>query len=733
MWVVFRCCFHNYWVVYLSNALITVVFCPQEEERKTRYTVRYTYQFIISAILYMKLLTSFLSRLYQYTTVCIVLGAPLFFIPKTGFAPEITYFITMMLLVAVALVSYVVTAVITKTWHSVSRLEFLSYFAFSIAVILSAIFAKRPLDTLFGEAFNQFSGMSLLSLPVVMYLVRALPETLRHKLKIALVGVLGVSAFVFVTALIFGGTVVTFTKQLFSGFSSSTSFAAYLGLFSVACLFFIRKAKLPKKYKLPIFITALLFIAWMVTLATQNSIRPNLSSTLLVGKNVMLHDGVFGIGSGNFSRAWQLYRPQNVIASQYFGYEFNQGADTMTTFFVTIGILGLLSFMMLVLSSLYSTFVSYRQNPSGQEHYILGMLTFSILYFIGVAWFVPLSYAMLVLWMVVSGLGIAKARLTEYHPSKKLAFLLVPLSVLFIVNAVITIKKTSAFSLYNKTQTLTKIEEIEPLIAKAVKIYPFDGFYRLQVEYAISSNRSLVSVDTKNQEELKQKYLSKAQQGVDAGLAAVKLNPENYQNYVSLGRAYELAVPFDKEGAFDRAKKSYEEAIKLYPENPYLYLMVARLESSAGTKEGVRSSLTEALKKKQNFADALYLMSQLEASESKIEEALAYAIEAIKSAPNDPVTYVQAGLLFYGKKDYPNAVLALKTALEKDQNNANIAYFLALSLRDGGRPDLAKQIADELMRRNPGNADLEKFLNSLKPVEAPVTEAASSKKAAAKK
>jgi len=153
--------------------------------------------------------------------------------------------------------------------------------------------------------------------------------------------------------------------------------------------------------------------------------------------------------------------------------------------------------------------------------------------------------------------------------------------------------------------------------------------------------------------------------------------------------------------------------------------MLARLETSAGTKEGVRTELTEALKKKQNFADALYLMSQLEASDNQIEQALAYAIEAVKSAPNDPLVYTQAGLLFYGKKDYQNAMIALKTALEKDPNNANVAYFLALTLRDGGRPDLAKPLADELLKRNPGNKDLENFIESLK--TAPVTQAPATK------
>ncbi|MFA5132196.1 MAG: tetratricopeptide repeat protein [Candidatus Paceibacterota bacterium] len=667
----------------------------------------------------MKLLASFFSRLYQYATMFIVVGSPLFFIPGTGFTPETTYYITMMILVAVALVSYVVSAVITRSWHSVSKLEFLSYFAFTLALLGSVLFAKDPRVALFGDAFNTLSAVSLLSLPVVMYLVRTLPEALRQKLKYILLIVLSISAFVFVSALMFSGSLVETVKQLFLGFSNSVSFAAYLGLFALACFFFVQKLKVSKTYKTAVIITAVFFVAWAVALSSQENVRPNLSSTVSVGKSVLLHDGVFGIGAGNFSRAWQLYRPESVIASPYFGYDFTQGSDTVSTLFVTIGILGVLAFLMLMLSALYSTFISYRQAGQGNDRTILGLLSLILLYFVLVAFTVPLSFAMLVVWVSVGGLGLAKAKLTEYHPSKKLAILLIPLAVLLAVNAVMLVQRTRAFALFSKAQSLAQTQDVSPLLAKAISLYGFDGFYRTQVEVAIASNRALVSSAALDQEALKTEYLKTAAIAVDAGLAAVKANSDNYQNYVSLGRAYELAVPFDKEGGYDRAKKSYQEAIKLYPENPYLYVMLARLEASAGTKEGVRAQLTEALKKKQNFADALYLMSQLEASESKGNEALAYAIEAVKNAPNDPLTYIQAGLLFYGKKDYQNAVTALKTALEKDPNNANVAYFLALSLRDGGRPDLAKTIGEELLRRNPGNADLQKFLTSVQPTAAP--------------
>jgi tetratricopeptide (TPR) repeat protein len=661
----------------------------------------------------MKLIASFFSRLYRYATICIVVGSPLFFIPNSNFAPEITYYLTITILVSVALISYVISALITRTWHTVSRLEFYTYIAFSLAVIVSCLFAQNQRTAFFGEMFGAFSGVSLLTLPVIMYLVRTLPEGLRQQLKHILMIILGVASFIFVISLMFTGSFIGALNRVFSGFSSGSSLAVYIGLFVVACLLFVNKYDLAKKYKTAIVITAVLFIAWATTLVLQDNIRPDMKSSLVVGKSVMLNEGIFGIGTGNFERAWQLYRPESVINSPFFIYDFQQGADTMTTMFVTIGIVGLLAFLALVLQALYSTFLSYRQVRSGREHIILGMLTFALLYFAVVAWVIPFSYAMLVVWMVVGGLGLAKARLTEYHPSKKLAFLMVPLAVILVINLGVTLNKTRAYALYTKAATSTNPDEVLSLLNKTIAVYPYDGFYRAEVEAGIQANRLLVSSTTLSQEQVQAKYLQNASTTVDAGLNAVKLNASNYKNYVSLGQAYELVIPFQKDAGYTRAKAAYEEAVKLYPENPYLYVMLARLEATAGTKEAVRADLTEALKKKQNFADALYLMSQLEASESKVAEALTYALEAVKNAPNDPLVYTQAGLLLYAQKDYANAVTALNKALQLNPNNANVAYFLALSLRDGGRPDLAKQIVDQLLVQNPGNADLITFQKSL--------------------
>jgi tetratricopeptide (TPR) repeat protein len=665
----------------------------------------------------MKFLVPFLTKLYQYATVFIIVASPLFFIPGTGFTPEVTYFVVITIVTTIALLAYVLQALLTRTWHSVSRLEFLSYFAFSGAILLSVLFARDPRLSLFGDVFNAFSAISLLMLPAIVYLVRTLPETLRLRMKYVLAIVLGVSAFVLMSALMFNGKLIDAMKQVFSGFSNAMSFSAYLGIFVLGAFFFVRKATLPMRHKVVLVTGSIVFLAWIVSIAYTDAVRPDFGSSMLVGKSVMLHDGIFGIGAGDYARAWQLYRPASVVASPYFGYDFNQGYSTVTTLFATVGIVGALAFLMLTLSALFSTWRTYTRTREGQEHFITGFLAMVLLYLSVIAWVLPLSYAMLVVWMVVAGFGFAKAPLTEYHPSKKLAILFVPLALLFLVSTGVVVTKVRAFMLFGKSQiTLSAngpTDEVGVLLDQAIAMYKYDGFYRATVEYIIAQERSLVSTAGADEATLQNTYSQKAQAAVDAGLAAVKTNGNNYQNYVSLGRAYELALPFDKENAYANAKKSYDEAVKLYPSNPYLYVMLARLEASAGTKEGVRMQLTEALKQKQNFADALYLMSQLEASDQKVDEALAYAQEAVKNAPNDPLVYIQAGLLYYGKKDYQNAVTALNTALEKDPNNANVAFFLALSLRDGGRPDLAKVIADELLKRNPDNKDVQALEASL--------------------
>jgi tetratricopeptide (TPR) repeat protein len=660
--------------------------------------------------------------MYRYLTAFVVVASPLFFIPGTSLAPDSTYYLVMIAVIALALTSYVISAILTKSWHQVTRFEVLAYGLFSVAVLLSAMFAENPKAVLFGNEINHFSALSLLALPAVVYLVRSLPEDFRKRVKRILAGVLFVATFFFLFSFIFQGELSAQFARVFSVFTSPLSLIVYLGIFVITVLGYIRKIEIHSKYKAAVLTTGLIVVSLLMSLASQGDIRPNFRSSLAVASDVLEEKGaagIFGIGAGDFTRAWQLHRPQAVINSPYFDVEFRQGSGTIPTFFTTIGFFGGAIFILFMLGALYLTYRTYKKEEAGEDKHISGILALIQAYLFIAAWVIPFSFPILVLWMVIVGFGLAKARLNEFHPNKIMLFVAAPLAILLVAQATAVFTKTKAVLVFAKAQTMTSAtpEQLAPIFDKAISIAPLDVFYRAKLENAINASRIIVASQQSDQKELETKFMEQADVAVKAGLDAVNANPYNYQNYVALGRAQELALPFDKQGAYERAKKSYEKAIALYPDNPYLYVMMARLEAAGGSKEAVRLSLNDALKKKENFLDALYLMSQLEASESQVDEAIKYAVKAVEVAPKDSAALVQAGLLYYGKKDYQNAVTYLYAALQVEPTNNNIAYFLALSLRDGGALNDAKLIAEELLRRNPGNAEITALLKSLEPKE----------------
>lgn len=654
--------------------------------------------------------------LYKYATAFLVVTTPLFFIPGTVFHPSATYYFMTITVTTCALASYIMYAFLGRAWHRITRFEIYAYALFSLSLVLSAFFSKSPHAVFFGNEINYFSGASLLLLPAVIYLVRSLPETFRNTLKKVLLYALGVSTFSFLFAFIFSPNIAIYFSNIFTGVESSLSLFVYLGLFSAFSILFVRKIDIHITYKSAVVFTGVIVLGLLVSLSSTADMRPNFVSTMHVAKETFLARGLFGIGSGDFGRAWQLYRPEAVLSSQYFDIDFVQGSGTIPTLFTTIGIFGAFFFLFLILGSLlFSSRVYIREKEVGEKR-MLGILLLLQLYFFIVACMIPLSFSLIILWMIIIGFSFGKLKTNEYSPSKAVLYIALPMLLIVSLHTVITFRKVSALMAYAQSQKAVQkndVVEARFFLEKATAIYPLDILFRAKVDFSIDEARAIIAKDQSDDEAFKKVYLAAAQKAVDAGLMAVKANKENYQNYVALGRAYELAIPFDKEGAYSKAKKSYEEAIKLYPSNPYLYVMVARLESVGGTREAMRDRLKDALNKKQNFADALYLMSQLSASESKVDEALQYSLEALKIAPNDINVLTQTGLLLYGKRAYQDAITVLQKALELDQNNQNVAYFLALSLRDGGNKELAKSIGEELMKRNPGNADLQKFLESL--------------------
>jgi tetratricopeptide (TPR) repeat protein len=126
-----------------------------------------------------------------------------------------------------------------------------------------------------------------------------------------------------------------------------------------------------------------------------------------------------------------------------------------------------------------------------------------------------------------------------------------------------------------------------------------------------------------------------------------------------------------------------------------------------------RERIKKALELKPNFSEALFLSSQIDIKEGKIDDAINTTRAIISLEPNNPTRYYQLGVLFAAKKETDNAVLAYEAAIARDPNFANARYMLALALLDAKRLDEALKQLRIVKETNQDNEQLGNLISQL--------------------
>lgn len=119
--------------------------------------------------------------------------------------------------------------------------------------------------------------------------------------------------------------------------------------------------------------------------------------------------------------------------------------------------------------------------------------------------------------------------------------------------------------------------------------------------------------------------------------------------------------------------------------SPSIPLLVARLEASAGTLQGVQDALTQALTLKPDYTDAILFLAQVDIANNDLTAAIRDTQTVAKTAPGVPAIWLELGLLYYAGGDSASAIPPLEQALALQPDYANAQYFLGLSYAAQGR------------------------------------------------
>jgi tetratricopeptide (TPR) repeat protein len=246
-----------------------------------------------------------------------------------------------------------------------------------------------------------------------------------------------------------------------------------------------------------------------------------------------------------------------------------------------------------------------------------------------------------------------------------------------------------------------------------------DRAHRAAAELGLVKFAELARQGEPTTEEARTALQQTLQSTIQHGLTAIDIDSANYQNWLVLAQVYDSLAGANVTGAYEEAKVNYERAFERNPSNPIPKLRLGQLAIAQNDIEGARTYLQEALALKPDFAAALFLLSQVEASAGQGDAAVQSAAAAVQLVPEDPLGWFNLGYILYSGAVYPDAASALEQAVVRANDYSNAIFFLGMTYHQLQRPGEAIAAFQRVLELNPGETWIQEGIDALGRGEAP--------------
>jgi tetratricopeptide (TPR) repeat protein len=460
-----------------------------------------------------------------------------------------------------------------------------------------------------------------------------------------------------------------------------------------------------------------------------------------VGTGIIKASPILGSGPNTFSKEYLLYKPVGINQTQFWSTEFGSGSGLMPTVALSLGLSGIILFCLLYIYFIRDGIKTLRK---ANQNLLLPYISYSsffvgaFLLFMDLA-YVP-SYANFFLTFVFIGVFVGSRMLSgdvrliniPFNWKGKPAIYAHSFSMLILLILLVGfvwygMKATAlgyftagAGHLSSSSLSSADLTKAQNDFQKALALDHLDIYDQAIVEADLTAANSLVNQISATGSNAKPTEVQVQQIGAlvnaaaSAAADAVKRDSLNYYNYISEAQVFDAATTLQMQGAYAAAVTAYTNAAKDNPYNPSIYLALAQLAAGQSKYDDATGYIGSALQLKNNYTDAVYLLSQIQVAQGKTADAITSVKFATQLNPNDPTAFYELGLLQYTAGEYSDAVTSLAKAVSLSPNYANAQYFLGLSYAKVG--DTADAIAQfqELAKTNPDNSDVASILANLK-------------------
>ncbi len=476
---------------------------------------------------------------------------------------------------------------------------------------------------------------------------------------------------------------------------------------------------------------------------------------------------MLGSGPATFSNVYKQHRPSDL--GEFSAVNFNESTSFFLTLASTTGLLGIISFLFLVVSGFAILFkeairiiqnINSAENNNFNNYSVISMAVgwlfltiFLFLYFSNITilmlWWLFFALLLTTYFLNNKDKSQTANELTTTSNSPKTSFFLSFGFVLVIIGftAVVYLHGQKYIAAIYFNQALKAgnqegdVNKTAEKISKAVSLDPNrDVYYRdLSIVHLALAKEKITEKGLENLTPEESNYISTRFKSALQSLEQAKtLNPADSLNLVSIANLYKEFIILQKSSG-EKAIENYQKAIELDPKNPEIYQSMASvqitladletLESNSGKQAGDKIELPQksleylamaedylkkALKIKPDHVGANISLVGLYEKKGETEKALNKAIENIEIYPNAAELQMDLGRIYYQQEDYNQAEIYLSKAIKLNPQYANARYLFGLVLdKQGKRAEAIKEF-EKIQETNEDNELLQTIIDNLK-------------------
>ncbi|MFH1427251.1 MAG: tetratricopeptide repeat protein [Patescibacteria group bacterium] len=445
--------------------------------------------------------------------------------------------------------------------------------------------------------------------------------------------------------------------------------------------------------------------------------KPSFITSAEVTYSTLEDNLAIGSGPGTFNYDYSLYRDIGLNNSPDWQFRFNQASSFILDLFSTIGVLGILSYLLIIGLFIYLTIIYFRKyfykNKENKITLVLLLAIYSLIFFqfsylltLPLLFLFWLMFGLIIKSWQEDGLPLIKERKISMK-EKKIIFLLISFFIILIFSSyLILIGYLVKFAFAEYYARTNKIENLE----RAVNLNPYYANYQINLaklyfnRVEIEMYKPISYRDNKYIEEQIDKSLGWAR-------LAVNTRPNLVTTQETLGMIYR-DIRYLTSGSELWAVRAFNEAVKLEPSNPVLATELGKAYLSANMLSEAKLSFKKALDLKFDYSEAKFNLARVFIKEKNETEAIKLLTE-LTSKYNDPEIHYELGRAYYNLGETENAINFFNKVLEIDPLHANALYSLGLAYELIGEDKEALIYFKKVLDMNPDNFDLQKKVEEL--------------------